>query len=181
MVFRFLLRFLLIYLIASLIYNLSIASFPKDSGLDPFTGFVVGQTGGLLSGLGFGVNYSWNDPKPGQLKPSYHSIYIEQEYAISVAGGCNALRLMILYSAFILSFPTSLKRKIIFLLLGIPIIHFANLMRLGGLCLLNTTGHRAHFYFYHKYAFTLLLYALIIALWFLYMRGLFKPKVAAYR
>lgn len=173
---HFILRFVSAYFIGLCLYSLFALYHSSDHSLDPFTTTVVKHTGALLSLFDMEISFSWNDSRPNETKPSYHSIYVDNCYAISIAGGCNGLNLLLLFTAFVFAFKSNLNRQAFFLGLGLPLIHLANLFRLGGLSYLNTHGQREHFYFYHKYAFTLLLYALVIALWIMYLKTSFYSK-----
>lgn len=98
-------------------------------------------------------------------------IYQNEKRTISIADNCNGLELMILYAAFILIMPGRIKRKLIFLSIGIPILHVANLLRCMGLILLYQYWPNM-FDIGHHYVFKIVVYGLSFGLWMWYLKPL---------
>ncbi len=84
-----------------------------------------------------------------------------------IADGCNGLELFVLYIGFILLLPSSIWRKIKYLLLGILIIHVANLLRCAGLATI-VIYIQSYFEFAHHYVFKMIIYGTIFLLWMKY-------------
>lgn len=97
------------------------------------------------------------------------------EKLLSIADGCNGLELFILYIGFIIAMPASLKRKSIFLIVGAILIHFVNIFRCVGLCVLAINAS-VHFDFAHHYLFKIMVYGTIFLLWVQFMRGVYLKK-----
>lgn len=60
-------------------------------------------------------------------------------FAMDVKNGCNAVETMILFIAAILAFPAPARLRLVALLIGLPAIQLANLVRLTSLFWLGTT------------------------------------------
>jgi exosortase family protein XrtF len=86
------------------------------------------------------------------------------KHLLNIADDCNGLELFILYIGFILSMPASLKRKTIYLLGGVAIIHLVNLLRCVGLSALLMHWDR-YFDLAHHYIFKIMVYSTIFVLW----------------
>jgi exosortase/archaeosortase family protein len=93
----------------------------------------------------------------------------ENKSTISIADNCNGLELMILYTAFILIMPGSYKRKIPFIIAGIPLLHIANLGRVIGLVGLHLQ-YPGLFDFAHHYLFKIMVYSISFGLWVWYLK-----------
>ena len=88
-----------------------------------------------------------------------------------IADGCNGLELIVLYIGFIICFPSSILKKIIFILLGIGIIDLSNIIRCGGLVFLKRYYGYELFQFAHHYGFKITLYSIIFMMWVLFTKN----------
>ncbi len=167
----FILRFCSIYLIGSLVYGIYIKDYHKSDRVDSWTDQVVYQTSCFFKLLGHEASIIENDQRQRKVRVEtpFHSLLLNGNYALSVQEGCNGINLFILYLAFIWSLPKGSAFTFKMSLLGIGLIHFLNLMRLSALVWLNTHGQQEYFHFYHKYAFTLGLYFIVLILWYHYL------------
>ena len=86
-----------------------------------------------------------------------------------VADPCNALELYVLYLGFLFSFPASLKRVLLFSIVGIVVIYSANIIRLAALASMNIHRIKA-IDMAHHYVFKLIVYGLIFGLWVLFTK-----------
>ena len=83
---------------------------------------------------------------------------------IGIADSCNGLNLYILFFGFILAFPSSIQKKIVFGIVGILIVFSTNVLRCIGLSIIQI--HYPHFMFYaHHYVFKIITYAVVFFLW----------------
>lgn len=87
-----------------------------------------------------------------------------------IADGCNGLELIVLYIGFILCFPSSIYKKIMFMVLGMVIIDLANIVRCGGLVFLKQYYEYDLFQFAHHYGFKITLYGIIFMMWVLFTK-----------
>jgi exosortase/archaeosortase family protein len=100
-------------------------------------------------------------------------LYMNGIKIVGVADPCNALELYVLYLGFLITFPSSLKRILLFSFAGILIIYIANIIRLAAL---------AEMYMHqmvaveiaHHYVFKIIVYALIFGLWVLFSKKQLK-------
>lgn len=152
----FLGKFLLLYFVANIVYGIYIESF--DEKPDGLTHLVSAQSAAVLKC--FGYNTTWEDaagvPKVA-LKDGGHVV-------LNVYEGCNGINVMIVFAAFIFAFGGPVRPVWIFLIAGLVIIHLFNLARVGLLFYL-AVGDSPQFYYYHKYFFTAVLYAVVFGLW----------------
>ena len=82
---------------------------------------------------------------------------------------CTGISLMLIYAALVLAYPLSIKRKLIGLGIGIPAIAVFNQLRLLAVAQLSGVLADDVFYFVHDYLFKVLMVAVVIVLWALYL------------
>jgi len=82
---------------------------------------------------------------------------------------CTGITLMIMYAALVLAYPLSTKRKLLGLVIGIPVIAAANLARLFAVAQLSGVLSDNVFFFVHDYLFKIVMIAVIIAAWAVYL------------
>lgn len=96
-------------------------------------------------------------------------INFHNQKSMHIADSCNGLELFVLYVGFLLSMPASIFRKLAFIIIGIPIIHLANVFRCFGLVELQIYLAR-YFEFAHHYLFKIVVYSIIFLLWIWFSR-----------
>jgi exosortase/archaeosortase family protein len=77
---------------------------------------------------------------------------------------CTALFIMLIFSSFILVFPSSLKAKIIALLSGIPCIFAANILRLYAMAWIDYLRPQFSEYF-HNYVWQVFFILMVVLMW----------------
>jgi len=82
---------------------------------------------------------------------------------------CNGIDLMFIYMGVLFLLPYSLKRKIIFSIVGVAAIVVMNIIRISSLYYIYIY-QRSAFDFSHHYLFTLLMYVLIFYGWLLFVK-----------
>lgn len=97
-------------------------------------------------------------------------LFMNGNKIVGVADGCNALELYVLYIGFLLSFPASLKRVLVFSCVGIVVIYLANIIRLAALASMNMHWVNA-VDMAHHYLFKVIVYAIIFGLWVLFTKN----------
>lgn len=163
----FLLRFLAVYFAGNMIYGLFITSFENDA--DPITYLVTHQTSWLINLLGHSTSAQPNTYLPTVL------LREQGETVLSVYEGCNGINVMVVFVAFLVAYSGPLQRMAWFLPLGLLIIHFSNLLRIGLLYFVSKF-YESYFFYVHKYFFTAIIYVVVVALWIIWVRGLKKTK-----
>ena len=89
-----------------------------------------------------------------------------------IADPFNGLELIILFIGFILCFPSTIYKKIVFILSGVAIIDLASIVRCGGLVFLKRFYDYDLFQFAHHYVFKITLYGIIFMLWMLFTKNI---------
>lgn len=104
-------------------------------------------------------------------------IYSDGKAIMNIADECNGLELFVLYFGFLIAMPATLKRKFLFGLSGIFIIHAVNILRCVGLGLLLMNWDAA-FDIAHHYIFKIMVYSVIFILWVIFSKNLSltRPK-----
>jgi exosortase/archaeosortase family protein len=123
------------------------------------------ELGGVLTNT---VDASWQRNSDG-VPVFTQSSRIDRngEKVILISWPCNGLELMALYGWFIIAFPAATKRKLLFMVSGLLLIHFLNLLRCAALVFIALYWDVA-FNFAHHYLFTTLVYGVVFFLWMLF-------------
>jgi exosortase family protein XrtF len=172
----FLVKFFGIYLILSMLYGVFIKSYDEQTPtqLDPITRFITYNSARLTSVLGYETSVIEDDHLNYNSKEeqTFDSLYLSGKYAVSVEEGCNGVNIMILFLAFVVAFGGSFSKMLVFLPIGVFLIHLANLGRLLLLILLNVELNGRGFHFFHKYFFTASIYVAVLLIWYIWVSKL---------
>jgi exosortase/archaeosortase family protein len=146
----------------------------------PLTNLVAAQTVDIMQLVWPEGNYSLEERSKahkGDINATVEHLFIykDTKKTISIADNCNGLELMVLYAAFIICMPGNWKRKTIFILLGIPLLHIANLGRCVGLVGMHLQWP-GMFDFAHHYLFKIMVYAISFLLWVWYLKPITSHK-----
>ncbi|MBU2949109.1 exosortase family protein XrtF [Tamlana agarivorans] len=158
-VIKFMLTFLGVYIVLSLIYSFYL-KFSDGSMYYPdyFTNLVGLQTAELLEFFGYHSEVVKHTEEPS-LK-----LLLKGEYLARIVEGCNAFSVIILFISFIIAFSGTLKITAIYILSGSVIIYTINLLRIAVL----TIG-LYHFPEYdsmlHNVIFPGIIYGMVFFLW----------------
>lgn len=151
----FIARALGLYLLWYLVYDLWI--FP-DGRLDTWLSENVARASSLFLSL-FGF-------------PSYTEgvvVMVNGRPTVAIGNPCNGMVLFGIFSGFIMAFPGLVKRKAVFIVLGLMAIYLVNVLRVVALAL-NHIYSRATLDFNHHYTFTFAVYSCIFLLWMYWVR-----------
>lgn len=162
--FLFLIKFVLSYGLLSFFYYLYLNTYDVENfEPDGMTTVVAKQSKSLLIFFGEDAEI---EPHP---KQASYKFYIKEKYVARIVEGCNAVSVMILFTAFIVAFSSTLKKTFLYILSGLLIIHILNVVRVGLLCM--------GFYYYPEYndlthdiIFPLFIYGVVFALWVLWVQ-----------
>ena len=86
---------------------------------------------------------------------------------VQIGAPCDGVALFALFAIFILAFPGPFLRKLWFIPAGIALLHVANIGRVVVLARIQATAPE-WLEFNHDYTFTVLVYGLVFALWYLW-------------
>ena len=101
-------------------------------------------------------------------------IKIQGTPGLFIGDSCDGISLFALYSIFIFAFPGRWLSKIIFIPLGIVLIHLLNVLRIVTLALIETQSY-AWTQFNHTYTFTIAMYTIIFFVWVFWINK-FSPS-----
>jgi exosortase family protein XrtF len=165
---KFLGIFLGVYLIGNLLYGFYIeSSYPLA---DPITLWVSNQSSSLINLL------IGRETKSVLSQVSPVVLILENGRSVlRIYEGCNGINVMVVFAAFVLSFGGFSKRGSLFILLGVLIIHLANLCRIT-LLFWVAKNYQNYFYYVHKYIFTAALYVIVLGLWWMWVYRITKAN-----
>ena len=150
------------YVILVLLYNLYLDYYFSRGLPDPVTRLVGEQTEAFISAFGYKAMAA-----PSSMYPLMN-LSVNDLFIARILEGCNSIRLLSLFLAFMLSFIGKLKPSLIFILSGRVIIYSMNVIRIGLLAIgLYEMPQYSHFL--HKIAFPLVIYGTVFLLWILWI------------
>jgi len=86
-------------------------------------------------------------------------------HGVWIGEPCNGIKIFGLFTIFILSFKGELKKKLIFITIGIAILHLLNILRIAFLTYISATNPYI-LDFNHNITFQLIIYTAILGLWY---------------
>lgn len=159
---RFLLFFIATYVVLNTVYGYFIQSYSPTS--DPFTRLVSNQVSWILRLF---------DPTVAAFPSDFDqpiAIANELQNMIYVYEGCNGANVIFVYVSFLVAFSGSLKRTTVFAIGGSAVIYVMNIARI--VLLYGVAFYfPSRLYFFHKYFFTGIIYAVVFLLWYLWVRN----------
>jgi exosortase family protein XrtF len=159
----FLGKFLLTYLVLTIIYQSYLSRFDTAKNeVDTFSQLVANQTKSVLT-LFDAEAYIESHPT----EPSIKIIY-KGEYISRIIEGCNALSVIILFISFVIAFTGKFKQTLLFILFGSVLIHILNISRIALLCIaLYSFPEYEHML--HGVVFPLVIYGIVFLLWVIWV------------
>ncbi|WP_300671652.1 exosortase family protein XrtF [Soonwooa sp.] len=160
-VLKILLRFVGIYLVLILLYQLYLNKFDNFI-VDPFSRLVGEQANWLQNSCGFQSNLQDGIGDEGI------RFIVRGNYLSRMVEGCNAVSVMILFVAFILAFYKGFK-TILFVLGGLVVLHIMNFVRIA--CLNMVLADFPQYgKMFHDYIFPAIIYGTVIILWIVWIK-----------
>ena len=89
-------------------------------------------------------------------------------HGVWIGEPCNGIKIFGLFSIFILSFRGGVKQKLLFIPLGVIVLHFLNVLRIAVLTYISATNPYI-LDFNHNITFQLIIYAAMLGLWYLWI------------
>lgn len=155
----FLLKFILINAILTQAYSLYLDSF---SSTDSFTYEVSVESSNLARFIGFDSYIEQNPNEPSV------RFFLDNVYRVKIVEGCNGLAVMILFLSFVIAFGGRLLDMLVFIPLGILLIHLANIIRLVFLVYIYVY-HYNYADSFHDYIFPAIIYGMVFILWVIWV------------
>lgn len=152
-VLQFLGKAVAIYGVWYVLYDLWLL---PDGRLDAWVSQTVVHAGQMvLSGLGV------------EAVANGRSIELAQALGIRIVDGCNGLATIGLFAGFVLAFPGSTRRRLLFIPFGIGVIYLANVVRVSLLAGLQVHWSPA-FEFVHNMSAPAFFHLIVFGLWVLW-------------
>jgi exosortase family protein XrtF len=172
-VIRFVLLFLGVYLLLSLLYGLYLKlSQGGDYIPDLVTYLVANQSSAVISGFDYNATIVPHTTDPTM------KLIINGDYVARIIEGCNSLSIIILFIAFVVAFAENFKKTLLFVLAGSVLIYAMNIARIVILAIALY-----HFPEYekvlHGVVFPGLIYGMVFLLWILWVRMLKNHKTSS--
>lgn len=169
-VIKFILTFLLVYLLLTVVYKLYLQ---YSSGLKYYpeyiTHLVSKQTEALLNTFGYSVELL---PHPGE--PSL-KIIVNNKFLGRIIEGCNGISVIVLFISFIVAFSGTFKTTLFYILSGSVLIYTVNLLRIVALCL-GLYHYPEYSDFLHDIIFPVVIYGMMFLLWIFWVNRFSKLK-----
>lgn len=164
----FLAKFLLSYLLFSVLYENYLDKFNVDKfEVDGITRLVAKQTKDILLYFDYDAGIIPDSMEPS-IKFFYKNIFIAR-----IIEGCNGISIIILFTSFIIAFSGKLKTTVLYIIGGSLLLHVLNMLRIAILCVLL-------YYFperepiLHRVFFPLFIYGSVFLLWIIWIRKFSK-------
>lgn len=154
-------KFFLTYLILTLVYQSYLNSF-GDNKIDSITTQVAKNTKQLLEVFNQDFNYKFDKSQ------SYILFFYKQKSIARIIEGCNAINIIILFIAFLVSFTGKLKTTLLYILFGIISIYILNIFRIAILCVL-LNYYPGYEDLLHRIFFPLIIYGFVFVLWIIWI------------
>ena len=167
-VLRFLGLFLGVYVLLTVCYTLYLqTSIEGKYAPDIITNIVAKQSSSLISSFGFNAEVV---PHPTETSMK---LFIEKQFLGRIVEGCNAISIVILFIAFIISFAQNFKKTALFILAGSALIYGVNILRIAILAI-ALYKYPENQDFLHQIVFPAIIYGMVFLLWMLWVKML--PK-----
>lgn len=159
----FLAKFLISYLVLTFIYKSYLNQFNQDSPIvDGFTQLVALQSKQALQ------LFDRDAVVAIENSPLYIKFLYNKTFIVRIIEGCNALSIIILFTAFIIAFTGKLKQTILFLIGGSLLIHVLNVFRIAFLIMLIYNYPKWQS-IWHDIVFPLIIYGFVFFLWVIWI------------
>lgn len=145
-------------------------SFTGNYYPDFITNLVAKQSSELISGFGYEAEVMPHDTETSM------KLYINQTYLARIVEGCNAVSIIILFIAFIISFSEKLKKTVLFLVAGGTLIYAVNILRIAILAI-AIYKYPEYTDTLHGVVFPAIIYGMVFLLWMIWVRML--PKTTS--
>ena len=162
-VIKFILTFLVVYILFTLLYNLYLdISDGSKYYPDYMTHTVAKQAESLLDSFGYD-----GEVVPHEDEPSM-KIIINNKFIARIIEGCNSISIVILFASFIIAFSGKVKTTFFYLLAGSVLIYVVNLLRIVILSigLYNYPWRRE---ILHTVIFPAIIYGMVFLLWIVWV------------
>jgi exosortase family protein XrtF len=161
--FLFLLKFILFYLVFTLIYKFYLNQFNVEKNeVDGITEFVTHKTKNTL--VLFGKDC---EIRKHELEASF-KVFYNKKYLARIIEGCNAISVIILFASFVFAFSAKFKNTFLFILFGSALIFQLNIFRIA-LLTIGLYNYPEYEEFLHNIVFPVVIYGIVFLLWIVWV------------
>lgn len=162
-VVMFLAKFVVVLSLLTVGYNLYLHQFHKNGKPDPVSHFITDCTVSAMNVAGMDAYQKDDQERP------WIWMGADGKWLSYFNEGCNAISIIIIFSAFIIAFSTTWLKTLLYILFGTVIIQVMNVFRIT---LLNyiLLHHEEYGEMAHDYLFPAIIYGTIVVLWILWIR-----------
>lgn len=160
----FLIKFFLVYLIFTIIYEFYLNQFDNTNlfQVDDFTMLVASQINKTLLFFNYDSSFILHDNQASV------KLFLNDVYIARVVEGCNAISVMILFAAFVVAFSGKWIHTVLFIIGGCLLIHVLNVLRIALLCIALHRYPKQE-YLLHDIIFPLFIYGVVFGLWVIWV------------
>lgn len=159
----FIIKFLALYIIFISIYDFILS--PHTSIDNNIISLIKKQSEAILTILGYNLIVD---------ESNFFLTGILGTSGVIIGNPCNGLSLFLLFASFVIIFTGKAWFKLLYIILGIIIIHLLNVLRIVALDII-VLYQPSTLDFHHSYTFTLLIYLFIFFLWIFRLK-IYKNK-----
>ena len=145
-------------------------SFTGNYYPDFITNLVANQSSELISSFGYDA-----EVLPHKTETSM-KLYMNQVYLARIVEGCNAISIIILFVAFVISFAENFKKTFLFLFAGGALIYAVNIVRIAILAI-AIYKYPEYTDTLHGVVFPAIIYGMVFLLWMIWVRMLPKTTL----
>lgn len=164
-VILFLLKFFASYFILFVFYSIYLQKTQKKGDVfvcAPITAKVAEQTEDVLSFFGYNVANMQHEEEMSI------KLIVDGQYTARVIEGCNSVSIIILFIAFIIAFPGTLKATVLYAIIGSILIYVINVLRIAFLTIM-LHKYPDNQILLHNVIFPLIIYGFTFLLWVLWV------------
>lgn len=165
----FIIRFVVLYSVLSIIYNLYLN---QSLSLDPITNLVAEIVQKSLPFFGTQATLSFTEMQSASF------VYLTSDIPfVKIIEGCNSISIIILFIAFTFSFYSGFSRTFIFALLGSISIFALNILRID-LFIIGLQHYPEYRSLLHDILFPISIYGFVLLLWLVWIFKISRKKQA---
>ncbi|WP_373059712.1 exosortase family protein XrtF [Zunongwangia sp. H14] len=169
-VLRFMGMFLGSYFVFSMFYNAYLKFFRSEKYFPDFITHLVGvQSETIIDAFGYDGAVL---PHKTELSMK---LFVNDYYLARIVEGCNSISIIILFTAFILSFFGKPRPSLLYIFAGSVIIYAMNVLRIA-LLAIGLYELPQYTSFLHSIMFPLIIYGTVFILWLIWVRNYSKVR-----
>jgi len=139
---------------------------------DFVTHLVAQQSETLINAFGY-ASVIAPHPEEASMK-----LYINGQFLARVVEGCNAISVMILFTAFVVAFFDTWKSTLLYIFAGVVLIYGLNIFRIALLCI-GIYEFPEQYHLLHGILFPLVIYGVVFLLWIIWVNRFSKKPTAS--